>query len=163
MTSPSSLAGAPRGHPRARSHFAGGDQKITASVKASDRPADLGPQDAVLVTLKASGQHALATPSGPCSPRHARRLRPERHSLVVWPWPLPRCASRPPDLSRLDRVARSPRRSVWIMWWARSWSSPNHVVEPGVVHNEVPDRNILWVGEPGRSPPRRASRRCGLP
>ena len=46
-----------------------GDKKIVAKVKASDRPADLGPQDAVLVTLKASGQHALAgnTPDG-CSP-----------------------------------------------------------------------------------------------
>src|SRR4029077_14608533 len=32
-----------------------GDKKITAPVKASDRPADLGRQDAVLVTLKASG------------------------------------------------------------------------------------------------------------
>src|ERR1700749_1360977 len=37
-----------------------GDEKIVAPVKASDRPAELGPQDAVLVTMKASGQHALA-------------------------------------------------------------------------------------------------------
>src|SRR5262245_48921445 len=37
-----------------------GDKKIVAKVKASDRPADLGQQDAVLVTLKSSGHHALA-------------------------------------------------------------------------------------------------------
>ena len=42
-----------------------GDKKIVAPVRASDRPADLGPQDAVLVTMKASGQHVLADSIGP--------------------------------------------------------------------------------------------------
>jgi 2-dehydropantoate 2-reductase len=37
-----------------------GDQKIVAPVKASDRPADLGPPDAVLVTMNASSQRQLA-------------------------------------------------------------------------------------------------------
>src|SRR6476620_991670 len=42
-----------------------GDEKIVAPVRASDRPADLGPQDAVLVTMEASGQHARADSIGP--------------------------------------------------------------------------------------------------
>src|SRR5258706_15602832 len=41
-----------------------GDKKIVVPVRASDRPADLGPQDAVLVTMKSSGQAALAEAIG---------------------------------------------------------------------------------------------------
>ena len=42
-----------------------GDKKIVAKVKASDRPADLGQQDAVISTLKANGLAALADGVGP--------------------------------------------------------------------------------------------------
>ena len=42
-----------------------GDRKIVVPVQASDRPADLGPQDVVLSTMKASGQHALAQTVAP--------------------------------------------------------------------------------------------------
>ena len=42
-----------------------GDRRIVARVKASDRPADLGPQDAVISTLKANGLVALAESVGP--------------------------------------------------------------------------------------------------
>src|SRR4030088_386737 len=42
-----------------------GDKKIVAKVRASDRPADLGPQDAVISTLKATGLAALADGVGP--------------------------------------------------------------------------------------------------
>ena len=42
-------------------------------------------------------------------------------------------------------------------------SSPNHVIEPGVVDNEVPDRNTLWVGEPDdRASPRIEALRTAL-
>ena len=42
-----------------------GDRKIVAKVRASDRPADLGPQDVVISTLKATGLDALAANVGP--------------------------------------------------------------------------------------------------
>ena len=42
-----------------------GDRRIVARVKASDRPADLGPQDVVISTLKATGLAALAEGVGP--------------------------------------------------------------------------------------------------
>src|SRR5882757_9654036 len=42
-----------------------GDRGLVAPVRASDRPADLGPQDAVLVTMKASSQHVPADSIGP--------------------------------------------------------------------------------------------------
>src|SRR5205814_13558 len=37
-----------------------GDTKFKAMVRASDNPADLGPQDVVISTLKATGVSALA-------------------------------------------------------------------------------------------------------
>src|SRR5262245_50215353 len=42
----------------------GGDS-FTAQVQASDNPADLGPQDAVISTLKATGVAALASGLSP--------------------------------------------------------------------------------------------------
>ena len=125
-----------------------GDKKITAPVKASDRPADLGPQDAVLVTMKASGQHALADSIGPL-------LGPETPVAFVqngipWWYGHGLAKSRPPapDLSRLDPGGALAKAVGLDRAVGAVVSSPNHVVEPGVVHNEVPDRNILWVGEP---------------
>ena len=42
-----------------------GDAEFKASVKASDNPADLGPQDIVISTLKATGVAALASGLSP--------------------------------------------------------------------------------------------------
>ena len=73
-------------------------------------------------------------------------------------------ASRPPapDLSRLD-PGGALARAVGDRAVGAVVSSPNHVVEPGVIHNEVPDRNILWVGEPDdRSTPRIEALRTAL-
>ena len=38
-----------------------GDAELNANVRASDDPADLGPQDVVISTLKATGVSALAS------------------------------------------------------------------------------------------------------
>jgi len=124
-----------------------GDRKIVAPVRASDRPADLGPQDAVLVTMKASGQGALPDTIGPL-------LRADTPVVFVqngipWWYGHGLSANRPPapDLSRLDpggALARSVglERTVGAVV-----TSSNHVIEPGVVRNISPDRNTLWVGE----------------
>ena len=61
---------------------------------------------------------------------------------------LPSRARRRPDLSRLDPGGALAKAVGLDRVVGAVVSSPNHVVEPGVVHNEVPDRNILWVGEP---------------
>src|SRR6478752_322409 len=42
-----------------------GDKKIVAKVRASDKPSELGEQDAVISTLKATGLPALAESVGP--------------------------------------------------------------------------------------------------
>ena len=61
-----------------------GDAEFKAKVKASDDPAALGPQDVVICTLKATGVSSLAAGLQPLlARRHRRRVRAERHSLVV--------------------------------------------------------------------------------
>jgi 2-dehydropantoate 2-reductase len=124
-----------------------GEKKIVAKVQASDRPADLGPQDVVISTLKATGLDALAASVGPL-------LGPE--TVVVFaqngiPWWYGRglAASRPPapDLSRLDPGGALARAVGYERTLGGAITSPNHVVEPGVIVNEQPDRNTLWVGE----------------
>jgi 2-dehydropantoate 2-reductase len=124
-----------------------GERKIVARVRASDRPSDLGPQDAILVTMKACGQAALADAVGPL-------MGPETSVAFVQngiPWWYGHGLSpeRPPapDLSRLDpggALARSVGLGRTI---GAVVTSSNHVVEPGVVRNISPDRNTLWVGE----------------
>jgi 2-dehydropantoate 2-reductase len=132
-----------------------GDRKIVAKVKASDRPAELGRQDAVLVTLKSSAHHALAGGIEPL-------LGPDTPVAFVqngipWWYGHGLSASRPPapDLSRLDPGGALARTVGMHRVVGAVVSSPNHVIEPGVIENEVPDRNILWVGEPDdRASPR---------
>lgn len=124
-----------------------GDKKIVVPVKASDKPADLGPQDVVISTMKASGQHALAATVGPL-------LGPDTPVVFVqngipWWYGHGLAKERPaaPDLSRLDpggALAKSiglPRTIGAVV------TSSNHVIEPGVIRNISPERNTLWVGE----------------
>jgi 2-dehydropantoate 2-reductase len=124
-----------------------GEKKVVAPVRASDRPADLGPQDAVLVTMKASGQAALADSIGPL-------LRSDTPVVFVqngipWWYGQGLAPSRPPapDLSRLDPGGALAKAVGFDRAVGGVVTSSNHVIEPGVVRNISPDRNTLWVGE----------------
>lgn len=94
-----------------------GDTSVSAKVKASADPADLGPQDIVISTLKATGIGALAT------------------GLAI------------PDLGFLDpgghlrSVIQKERIIGGVIF------SSNEVIAPGVVANLSPDRNRLMIGE----------------
>jgi 2-dehydropantoate 2-reductase len=124
-----------------------GDKKITVKVHASDKPSELGRQDAVISTLKATGLSALAESVGPL-------LGPDTPVVfaqngIPWWYGYGLSKARPPapDLSRLDpggalAKAVGPERTL-----GGAITSPNHVIEPGVVVNEIPDRNTLWVAE----------------
>ena len=124
-----------------------GERRLVAPVRASDRPAELGPQDVVLVTMKACGLGALAASTAPL-------LRPDTMVVFVqngipWWYADGLAAERPaaPDLSRLDpggalRCAIGLERAIGAVV-----TSSNHVMEPGVVRNVSPERNTLWVGE----------------
>lgn len=124
-----------------------GDKKIVAKVRASDRPAELGRQDAVISTLKATGLPALAESVGPL-------LGPDTPVVfaqngIPWWYGHGLSKSRPPapDLSRLDPGGALAKAVGLERTLGGAITSPNHVVEPGVVVNEIPDRNGLWVGE----------------
>jgi 2-dehydropantoate 2-reductase len=135
-----------------------GDAEFTASLTASDDPAALGPQDFVISTLKATGLGALATGLRPL-------LRDD--TAVVFaqngiPWwydiGLPKNHPLPPDLDFLDaggrlRAAISPERIIGGVIF-----SSNEVVEPGVVANLSPDRNMLLAGECDDRPSARIER-----
>ncbi len=140
-----------------------GERRLVAKVRASDRPADLGPQDAVLVTMKASGQTALGEAIGPL-------LREDTPVAFVqngipWWYGHGLAAARPPapDLSRLDpggALATSVGHGRVV---GAVVTSSNHVIEPGVVRNISPDRNTLWVAETDdRQSPRILALRAAL-
>ncbi len=124
-----------------------GDRKIVAPVKASDRPADLGPQDVVLVTMKASGQAALAESVGPLLGADTPVVFVQNG--IPWWYGHGLSSSRPPapDLSRLDPGGALARSVGFERAIGAVVTSSNHVIEPGVVLNISPERNTLWVGE----------------
>lgn len=125
-----------------------GEQRIAGQVRASDRPADLGLQDIVLATLKATSLGALAEGVAPL-------LGPDTAVVFVQngiPWwyaqGLASSHPRPPDLARLDPggvLARaiSPDRLIGGVVY-----SANTVIEPGVIRNSTPQRNRLLLGNP---------------
>jgi 2-dehydropantoate 2-reductase len=140
-----------------------GGREIRQDVRASDDPADLGSQDAVLVTAKAN---ALS----PAAAAIATLLGPDTPVVFVQngvPWwyalRLTRNRPAPPDLSRLDPGgallrAIGPDRTVGGVVF-----SSNEVVSPGVVENRTPQRNILSVGEiDDRPSPRVTALRAAL-
>jgi len=123
-----------------------GEQTIRGKVRASERAADLGAQDFVLVTLKANLLPVFARGAAPL-------LGPGTAVVFVqngipW-WYGQGLARKLPDFSRLDpggELARAvaPQRVIGAVVF-----SANEVDAPGVIRNLVPGRNMLVVGEPG--------------
>ena len=124
-----------------------GDAAFSARVKASDDPSALGPQDVVISTLKANGLGSLATGLQPLlrentSVVFAQNGIPWWYDIGLAPDHPP-----PPDLGFLDpggelRAAVSRDRIVGGVIF-----SANEIVEPGVVVNLSPDRNMLLISE----------------
>src|SRR5471032_553088 len=122
-------------------------EEFTARVKASDNPADLGAQDFVISTLKANGLSSLVTGLPPL-------LRDDTGVVFAQngiPWwydiGLPADQPPPPDLAFLDpgghlRAVVAKDRIVGGVIF-----SSNEIVEPGLVVNDSPERNMLLVGE----------------
>jgi 2-dehydropantoate 2-reductase len=139
-----------------------GDTEFSAKVKASDDPVALGPQDLVISTLKANALGSLVTGLPP--------LLRENTGIVFAqngiPWwydiGLPSDHPPPPDLTFLDpggrlRAVVSRDRIIGGVIF-----SANEVVEPGVVVNLSPDRNMLLAGECDDRASGRLKERAGL-
>jgi 2-dehydropantoate 2-reductase len=124
-----------------------GGERITGKVRAAEDPASLGPQDLVIVTLKANALSSIAE-------RLKVLLKGETPVVfaqngIPWWYALGLAASRPrpPDLSRLDpggalRAALPAQQVVGAVV-----HSANELVEPGVVENRTPGNNMIVVGE----------------
>jgi 2-dehydropantoate 2-reductase len=122
-------------------------EEFAARVKASDDPTELGPQDFVISTLKANGLGSFAGGLQPL-------LREDTGVVFAQngiPWwydiGLPADQPTPPDLGFLDpdgrlRAAVSKDRIIGGVIF-----SSNEIVEPGLVVNDSPERNMLLVGE----------------
>lgn len=122
-------------------------ETITAPVHASDDPRDLGPQDLVVSTLKATGLPDLAQGVAPL-------LGPDTAVIfaqngIPWWYDMGLSSDRPapPDLGSLDpggamRRAVAPERIIGGMIY-----SPNEMVAPGVVQHTSPRQSGLTVGE----------------
>jgi 2-dehydropantoate 2-reductase len=124
----------------------GGDE-FKAKVKASDNPADLGPQDVIISTLKATGVTALATAAKPLLGDDTAIVFAQNGIPWWYDIGLPKNHPATPDLAFLDpggalRAAIPRERIVGGVIF-----SSNEVIAPGVVENLTPERNMLLIGE----------------
>jgi 2-dehydropantoate 2-reductase len=124
-----------------------GDASFNAKVKASDDPAALGPQDLVISTLKATGVGSLASGLRPLLGDDTPVVFAQNGIPWWYDIGLPADHPTPPDLAFLDASGRLraivPKQRIigGVIF------SANEVVEPGVVANLSPERNMLLVGE----------------
>jgi 2-dehydropantoate 2-reductase len=123
------------------------DAEFQATVKASDDPATLEPQDLVISTLKANALGSLVTGLPPLL-RNDTAIVFAQNGIPWW-YDIGLSADHPPtpDLGFLDsggrlRAAVRKERIIGGVIF-----SSNEIVEPGVVENLSPDRNMLLVGE----------------
>jgi 2-dehydropantoate 2-reductase len=119
----------------------------TVRVLASDDPRELGPQDFVIVTLKAPALRDFATACAPLLQRGTGVVFAQNG--IPWWYNLVNATSRPraPDLTWLDpdnllASTVGPERTLGGVVY-----SSNEVVAPAEVVNRTPNRNVLYVGE----------------
>jgi 2-dehydropantoate 2-reductase len=130
-----------------------GGERLTAPVRASDDPAELGVQDAVISTLKAPGLAAVADRL----PALLGRDTPVVFAINGIPWwyfhgapPRPKR----PDLGFLDPGGALARQVGLERVIGCVIYSANAVIEPGVVQSNSADNSFV-LGEPdGKLTPR---------
>jgi 2-dehydropantoate 2-reductase len=123
------------------------NEEFRADIKASDNPTDLGPQDVVISTLKATGVAALADGAKPLLAKDTAIIFAQNGIPWWYDIGLPATHPAPPDLSFLDpggalRAAIPKARIVGGVIF-----SSNEVIAPGIVENLSPERNMLLIGE----------------
>lgn len=124
-----------------------GQEEIRGQVAASDRAAELGPQELVIVTVKAPALAAFAGDAGAL----LGEATPVVFAQNGIPWWYARGLRtgrpQPPALEGLDpgrrlREALSAQRIIGAVIY-----SANDLVAPGVIENHTPGNNMLVIGE----------------
>src|SRR4029077_19291082 len=117
-----------------------GTQTILGRVRASSDSNDLGPQAAVLVTLKANMLDAFAQQAAPL-------LGPDTAVVFVQnglPWWYEGAPAALDPNGLLHRNIPMDRVAGGVAY------SANEVIEPGVGENHVPGNNMVVVGRPDK-------------
>ena len=125
-----------------------GDERIAAPIRATDRPAELGTQDLVIVTLKSSVLPGAAV-------EIASLLGPETAVIfamngIPW-WYLYGLADNGlsrPNLAQLDPGGVLAATIGFERVIGCMINSANAIVEPGVIRNASFTRNRFTLGEP---------------
>jgi len=140
-----------------------GERTYAGRVRASDQAKELGAQDVVFVTTKATALAALETAAPPLSGGDTMFVFVQNGVPWWYAQGLDSGRPRPPDLSRLDPggvLARTlaPERVIGAVVY-----SSNDLVAPGEIVNYSAGRNMLVVGETDdRQTPRIAALRALL-
>ncbi|MGQ0510719.1 MAG: ketopantoate reductase family protein [Betaproteobacteria bacterium] len=135
-----------------------GERRYAGRVRVSDRAAELGPQDVVFATVKATSLAEFSAGVGPL-------LGPKTVVVFVqngipWWYHLGIGARRPapPDMSRLDPGGLLQRTIAPERVIGATIYTSNEVLEPGVIENDSVTANTLIVGEADDSQSERIGR-----
>jgi 2-dehydropantoate 2-reductase len=124
-----------------------GDETLTAKPRATSKPAELGPQDVVISTLKATAVHALASDAPPL----LRADTPVVFALNGIPWwyahGLWTSRIAPAELARLDPGGALARAIGLSRVMGAVVYSANEVVAPGIVANRSHPSNGITLAE----------------
>jgi len=117
-----------------------GERTIAGRVRAAANARELGPQDAVFVTLKANLLGAFAEQGAPLLGRATAVVFVQNG--IPW-WYDERLERLDPHRALAQAVTRD--RVVGAVAY-----SANEIVAPGVIENHVPGNNMLVIGRPDR-------------
>jgi 2-dehydropantoate 2-reductase len=124
-----------------------GNGEFKAKVSASSDPAALGPQDAVICTLKATGLSSLADGLPPLLGDDTAVVFAQNGIPWWYDIGLPPTHPPVPDLAFLDPGGRLRAAIPKQLIVGGVVFSSNEVVAPGVAANLSPERNRLLIGE----------------
>lgn len=135
-----------------------GEERIVGRVQAAEDPREIGLVEFVLVTLKATALGAFADAAAPLLGKDTAVVFAQNGIPWWYAQGISSARSRTPGLDALDpggKLAKaiSPERIIGSVVY-----SANEVVEPGVVQNDAPGRNVLVLGEPDDRPTERVRR-----
>jgi len=124
-----------------------GNGEFKAKVRASSEPAELGRQDAIICTLKATGLASLAGGLQPLLGEDTAVVFAQNG--IPWWYDIGLSPSHPPvpDLAFLDPGGRLRAAVPKELVVGGVVFSSNEVTAPGVVANLSPERNRLLIGE----------------
>jgi 2-dehydropantoate 2-reductase len=122
------------------------DRRLEAKVRASDTTTELGPQDLVIVAVKATGLSGVVDLLAPLVGPETLVAFPQNGVGWWYPIELPGACPAPPDIPIFGLARAFMRVLKTRQILAGSIYSANEVLSPGVILNGSPDRNAVMIG-----------------